>query len=141
MIFVLFLITALFGCFGMPREESSSYNMNSFFLGGKVQVIEYQPDGNAVQNGLVGQWVSNNVEQNSYSRILFDESKKFQETVYSELNGDKLASYQGWYKITANRLLITLDNGDQFQFSYHFVENRLRMSPIAQPDEIINLTN
>ena len=108
----------LFSCFGGPERDYSTTEATISLISGHHSEVELLKVGNAQQIELIGLWKAKNVHTNTYSQIFFNENGYFQEEIYSNLTGEKMASIEGQYATQNDRLEISIDKGDVYRFEY-----------------------
>jgi hypothetical protein len=131
-IFIGILILAvaiLFGCFGQSINEYPYYTKSaSFILNGNIGAVDYRLIETPANTDILGTWLARNDQVNTSSKIQFTEKGKFQEKVYNNLTSELLANYQGSYTATNNNLIVTLNSGDSYRFTYKLSGSYLQIS-------------
>jgi hypothetical protein len=131
-IFIGFLILAvsmLFGCCGQTENSyDKSTQSSSFILNGNSKTVNYLLIETNKGLHLAGNWQAENNQWNASSKIMFSQDGKFQEKIYSNLTSELLASYQGSYTATNNILIVTLNSGDSYRFTYRLSGDYLQIS-------------
>lgn len=122
-----FLIMLLISCAGMPEGSDSIDNLSMLFNPNfkSVEMVRIDQGAGA---GLISEWKAENQNANSYSVIRFDENGNFGENVYSNLNGELMASYSGTYKESSGFIEITTGSMDVHVFSFILNANHLHLS-------------
>ena len=124
-------IAILATCFGQIGYDSPS-ELSTPIISGHFQEIELLKIGITQQNEIIGLWKAINVKNNSHSKISFDENGYVQEDIYSDLTGEKLATIEGRYTTQNDRLEISIDKGDIYQFEYLFKSGQLKLKSLSK---------
>ena len=127
--FIIFVVAVFLGCAGQPESSyDKSTQSSSFILNGNSKTVNYLliDTNNGLQ--LAGTWQAKNNQWNASSKIRFSQDGKFQENVYSNLTSELLANYQGSYTATNNILIVTLNSGDSYRFTYKLSGDYLQIS-------------
>lgn len=131
-IYISFLIMAmvmLFRCMGQSGCENPEYTQStSFILNGNFETVNYLLVEASNGQDLIGTWQTENDQLNTFSRIQFTGNGQFQEKVFSELTSELLATYEGRYTAENNFLIVNLNSGESYRFSYTLSENYLKIT-------------
>jgi len=126
---LIIVVAIFFGCWGQPESEYyPTAQSPSFILNGNFGSIEYELFEAINNQQLMGTWQAKNDRQNASSKIQFTEEGQFQEKVYSDLTSELLANYEGNYTATNNLLIVTLDSGESYRFTYTLSGDYLKIS-------------
>ena len=120
----------LFSCYGGPESGYPSEATSSLIAGQQSEITMLKVEITQ-QDELTGLWKSNNIQNNTFSHISFDQSGYVQEDVYSELTGEILTTIEGQYSIQNDRLQITLVDGNIYQFSYLLTNGQLKLTSLS----------
>ena len=124
-------IAFLAACTGQPGYNSPS-ELSTPIISGHFQEIELLKIEITQQNEIIGVWKATNVENNSHSKIRFDENGYVQEDIYSDLTGEKLATIEGQYTAQNDRLEISTIKGDVHQFEYLLKSGQLKLISLSK---------
>lgn len=124
----IFLAVMIFSFLGLVCDgQLYYYNSTSALLNPNSQEIVFERIDHSTTVQLTGKWKGINTESNSYSVIQFSENGFYDEIIYSELNGEKTASFEGKYRTDQNVLTIEPNHGRMYQFTYQLDAKKLQL--------------